>query len=102
MTKIRGLANTLAAIKKQTKASIENGKTQKMNSVVQALKEATPVDTGEARNGWKIDGSSIINEVEHIKYLNEGSSVQAPARFIEQTVLSQEGVSPSGIVVVSK
>jgi hypothetical protein len=102
MIKIKGLKQTLLNIKQQSVELVEAGKLNKMNTIVVALKEATPVDTGEARDGWKIEGSSIVNPVEHIKYLNEGSSVQAPLRFIEQTVLSQEGINPSGIIVVNK
>src|SRR5210317_1151701 len=80
------------------------------------LKRATPVDTGRARNSWtltKVPGefantlearagtsSSLLdppsrleieplyltNGVDYISKLNEGSSRQAPARFIESTV----------------
>jgi hypothetical protein len=67
--------------------------------LVEALKDATPVDTGEARDGWKRKGNAIVNEVPHIKQLNDGSSVQAPAFFIEQTVLAQSGVKPNGTIV---
>jgi len=61
------------------------------------LKIVTPVDTGEARRGWKnkkytsiLTGAQaglITNEVEHIEYLNQGSSKQAPKYFIEQTLI---------------
>jgi len=67
---------------------------------VEQLSIVTPVDTGEARAGWYskpigqftgLKGSLIINEVEHVSYLNAGSSKQAPRFFIEQ-VLTQIGV----------
>lgn len=67
------------------------------------LKIVTPVDTGEARAGWKNkkktsvfnkEYGSIINDVEHIVYLNNGSSKQAPKYFIEQ-VLSTIGILTS-------
>lgn len=80
----------------------EKAKLEKMSKLVDALKEATPVDTGNARDNWKIEGNSIVNEVEYIEYLNQGSSVQAPQNFIEKTLLTQEGVSPSGTIVRSK
>jgi len=55
----------------------------------------TPVDTGEAREGWKNDKGKefkvIINDVEHIVYLNNGHSQQAPAYFIEE-VLTKIGI----------
>ena len=63
------------------------------------MKQATPVDTGNARDHWKIQDNSIVNETEYIEYLNEGSSTQAPANFVERVVLSQDGVSPSGTIV---
>jgi len=65
------------------------------------LKIVTPVDTGEAREGWqftversssgKFRGGTILNRVEHIEYLNRGHSQQAPTYFIEQ-VLSKIGI----------
>ena len=65
------------------------------------LRVVTPVDTGEARLGWtndikrnsrgKLLDASIINEVEHISYLNNGHSKQAPKYFIEQ-VLTKIGI----------
>jgi putative lipoic acid-binding regulatory protein len=65
------------------------------------LKIVTPVDTGEAREGWlqvversskgKFLSGSIINRVEHISVLNNGHSQQAPKYFIEQ-VLSTIGL----------
>jgi len=60
------------------------------------LQIVTPVDTGEAREGWynekgrSITGTQVgalRNDVEHIEYLNRGSSKQAPKFFIEQTLL---------------
>jgi len=63
------------------------------------LRIVTPVDTGEAREGWYNTktslslrtAGSINNEVEHIVHLNQGHSQQAPSYFIEQ-VLSTVGV----------
>jgi len=78
------------------------------------LKRVTPVDTGRARNSWVLtknpnefsSGSTmhasillepvspktletlyITNGVNYIDKLNAGSSKQAPARFVETTVL---------------
>jgi hypothetical protein len=65
------------------------------------LKIVTPVDTGEAREGWlqvverssrgKFLSGTILNNVEHISTLNNGHSRQAPKYFIEQ-VLSTIGL----------
>jgi hypothetical protein len=55
-----------------------------------AMKSATPVDTGEAQASWSYistpDSMSVgylLNDTDYIKYLNQGSSDQAPAYFIE-------------------
>ena len=59
--------------------------------LITELKQATPVDTGKARDGWmmtltKADLAYITNEVEYIGILNQGHSKQAPAYFVEQVV----------------
>ena len=58
------------------------------------LRKATPVDTGEAKDGWELeravsvdDIARIENAVEHIVYLNDGHSQQAPRYFVEQTLM---------------
>jgi len=71
----------------------------KLNKIVSDLKEATPVDTGFARDHWKLDKNSISNTTEYIQYLNQGTSKQAPEYFIEKTLLAQPGVRPSGTIV---
>lgn len=57
-----------------------------MDKLVVKLAEATPVDTGHAAAGWHKEGTHIINDVPYVKELNEGSSQQAPANFIEQVI----------------
>ena len=58
----------------------------------------TPIDTGEARAGWKVrrtsKGVNITNDVDHITDLNEGSSQQAPSNFIEYTMMKYGKVKP--------
>jgi len=79
-------------------ANLEIG--ERVQFATETLKIVTPVDTGEARLGWEnntfiaLDGyldGAINNDVEHIVYLNRGSSKQAPSYFIEQ-VLTKIGV----------
>lgn len=57
------------------------------------LVKATPVDTGQARQGWEAEtptkfgeAGTITNNVEHIVYLNDGHSKQAPENFVETIV----------------
>jgi hypothetical protein len=82
-------------------AAVRKAANAKINKLVTALSAATPVDTGEARDGWHRVGDTIVNAVDHIEELNHGSSKQAPTNFIEQTLLSEEGVRPNGIIVRS-
>lgn len=50
----------------------------------------TPVDTGQARNGWQNDlvggQRHVQNSVPYIGELNNGHSNQAPAGFIEAII----------------
>lgn len=97
-----------------------------VKAILQALIEATPYDTGEASRGWRIgandgllNGGSpsgatgvtvvtktgngqfyITNDVEYIADLNRGHSDQAPAHFIERTILSNPNVRVYGVVVI--
>lgn len=60
---------------------------------------ATPVDTGRARNSWRVSdtiyqisdfdliGQEVVNTTSYIEDLNMGSSNQAPSLFIEQSFL---------------
>jgi hypothetical protein len=74
-------------------------KKQKLNKILTALKEATPVDTGRAQNGWKVKSGNIVNDVEYIEELNGGSSRQAPTHFIERTLLSIKDVKANGVII---
>ena len=83
---------------------------------VNDLKAATPVDTGRAKNSWilsdrenyfidslvssevsslgsasknKITPLYVTNGTPYIESLNQGSSKQAPSRFVEQVILSK-------------
>ena len=56
------------------------------------LRETTPVDTGAARDGWDVvpgpaGALRVVNDEEHVRYLNDGSSSQAPAGFVEAAQL---------------
>jgi hypothetical protein len=74
---------------------------KKSDDLVKDLARATPVDTGRAQAAWRLRNNAgkleVVNEVEYINYLNGGSSVQAPAYFIERTAL-EYGV-PHGTIV---
>jgi hypothetical protein len=88
---VKGISETLAQIQKEFDKE-ESAQFQLENiKLVNALKEETPVDTGEAQSGWQlVNGAKkakIVNTVEHIEALNNGHSEQAPSYFIEKTAL---------------
>jgi len=70
-------------------------------TMVDDLVAATPIDTGLARASWNVDKKgevfNVKNDVDYIQYLNQGTSEQAPARFIE-TIALQYG-RPLGTIV---
>ena len=87
---------------KEVQAAMDRQLKQSMEKLRASLAEATPVDTGEAQQGWVIEGNSIVNRVDHIGVLNNGTSQQAPEHFIEKTLLAHEGVIPNGTIVRSE
>lgn len=105
---------TSESLKKKIDSAIENGINKQIDSLIEDtivdLKDATPKATGYAASRWsyykveriKLDISLantfiirfkneaqyiINNDAEYITYLNAGSSKQAPAYFVEQTIL---------------
>ena len=73
-----------------------------IDDTVVALEAVTPVLTGYAASRWRREGDRIVNDADYIDKLNAGSSLKAPAYFIESTVLSQPGLRPGGAIVRSK
>lgn len=80
---------------------------ERITYAVDTLRVVTPVDTGEARSGWssekykgptnlkeEVQEGIIKNPVEHIVYLNQGTSSQAPKYFIEQVLVKIGLVTP--------
>lgn len=77
---------------------------KEVNAMISELKANTPVDTGFARDSWSSSETDryfiVENSAEYIEYLNEGSSKQAPARFIEAVALKYG--DPIGTIVEVK
>lgn len=95
-------ASAMREIKLEAKEAAEKDIPRRKNQLVEALRNATPIDTGKARAGWQSTSKGITNDVEYIDNLNEGTSKQAPPYFIERTLLSHRDVHPSGIIVRRK
>jgi len=102
MVKVKGIDKVLRQIAERKKEIFLEQKEEVLNDLVNTLKGVTPVDTGEARDGWHREGTAIVNDVPHIEQLNQGSSQQAPTYFIERTLLNQPGIKSSGMIVKSK
>lgn len=89
---VKGVDDTIAKIRKEFKDLVEKENSKSANITMNALIAATPVDTGEARRGWRLSmtekGYRFVNQVPYIQSLNNGHSKQAPVRFIEKVLLS--------------
>jgi hypothetical protein len=102
MIKITGVKSTMQQLKESvSKHEAFIFKTE-LHKVLRDLQEATPVDTGKARDGWHIHRSSIENDVPYVQQLNEGSSKQAPAHFIEGVIISNPNLIVKGTIVRDK
>jgi hypothetical protein len=99
--KLRGIKELQASLKQKINDEKTKSIPLKAQELISALKAETPVDTGRARDGWLYRDNAIINDVEYVNELNQGTSKQAPSHFIEMTLLSQEGVKPNGVIVKS-
>lgn len=92
--KLKGIEAELDRVRKQINSTKLRVVDQKCKQMLDELVEATPVDTGKARDSWGITHTGnpdrpvvISNEVPYIEHLNEGSSKQAPAHFVERIAL---------------
>lgn len=101
--KLVGKENLINKLKSKIKEVSKDKLKDTAKSLINDLKEATPVDTGRARDGWELEESlmktSIVNKVEYIDRLNMGYSKQAPSFFIEKTLLNNPSVKPNGVIV---
>jgi hypothetical protein len=98
--KVIGVKELLISIK-EISSNITAEQSRKIQEkLVEKLKEATPVDTGYARDAWRIKDSKIVNEAPYISELNAGSSKQAPSYFVEKIVLADSDVKPDGAIVI--
>jgi hypothetical protein len=93
---VKNIRVTMISIRKQVTDTINTGIFASVTRLKNELMLATPVDTGEARDSWKINKVKvneneqvyeITNDVPYIGALNEGHSDQAPAHFIETIAL---------------
>ena len=57
-----------------------------MDDVKRVAADETPVDTGQARRGWRRKKQDVLNNVEHIVFLEDGHSKQAPSGIARPTI----------------
>lgn len=89
----------LRQITKDVEDASNKGLGKRVSELKTQLSLATPVATGAAAQSWKVKGNTITSDCEYMEILNAGSSKQAPAFFIEKTLLSNPDVKPNGIIV---
>jgi len=99
---LKGVDETFKELEKEQQKIISKELDTVTDTMVKELREATPVDTGHARDSWSKQKKSanlisIKNDASYIKRLNAGSSKQAPSYFIEDVVLKH--AKPKGFIV---
>ena len=109
--RLRGIGSTFRELNEDITEEVAEDTRSEAGELYRNLQAATPVDTGFARSSWRVSRvtrgfgreSEIIieNTAEYIDDLNRGSSRQAPARFIENTVLRQD-LTPVGSIVTDR
>jgi hypothetical protein len=99
----------LGKVARAIKSVVDPRGEQAARELMSALVANTPIDTGYARSRWVFNSDgpyqlkygvskdnplfgefsyTISNDASYIQYLNLGSSKQAPAYFIEATILA--------------
>jgi hypothetical protein len=111
---VKGIKQTFEKLNAEINEIVNDKAKDLTRQTVRDLVEATPVDTGRARDSWKVEAvdidetqvpkerviAIIDNEVPYMSQLNAGSSKQAGSRFIEKIVLQY--FDPDGVVVQVK
>ncbi len=99
--KISNIDSEFKKLRKQLEDTIQKESITTVKKLEEELVSATPIDTGLARASWNTvktkEGFDITNSVPYIERLNEGSSKQAPERFIENVALKYG--KPLGTIV---
>lgn len=99
--KFLNVKSTFQELNDKAQAEVNVYHRRQANLLLSDLRDATPVDTGNARDSWRLSGSSkvinVINDTDYIDELNQGSSQQAPAFFVESNALKYG--TPKGAIV---
>lgn len=109
--KFKGIEKAFKLLNKEVTDIAVDETDERADELLKNLKDATPIDEGRARDGWKItvsredtlsDEAEVIieNNVPYIDELNRGSSKQAGPRFIERETMKL--FEPDGVIVKRK
>jgi flagellar basal body P-ring protein FlgI len=99
--KFLNVKSTFEELDSKMRLEVSGSDRKTVNRMTDELRDRTPVDTGKARDSWSIEttpnGFNVVNSVDYIDKLNQGSSQQAPAFFVESTALKYG--TPKGAIV---
>lgn len=99
--KMLNIKSEFERLRTRTRELVEFNDLKTVTTMKYELAAATPVDTGEARDGWRVEktllGHDVKNDVPHIVQLNDGYSKQAPPYFVEGVALKYG--TPLGAIV---
>lgn len=75
-------------IRRELEAAVAKVKAETAARLLAKVREATPVRTGYTRSRWEIDeAGNVSNDAgDTVMRLNDGSSRQEPAGFIERAI----------------
>jgi len=98
---IKGIDEEFKKLSSSRQASTSLQSDVMVSTMKNEIVAMTPIDTGLARASWEIQKLSnmynVMNPVPYIQYLNQGSSKQAPAHFVEAIALKYG--KPVGTIV---
>lgn len=104
---VKGVLEELQKVKDSLEVNRTNIVRNKVQAMTKELRDATPVDTGNARDSWNLVATGnkqqpyrVANSAPYIEYLNAGSSQQAPPFFVDKIALKYG--KPVGAVVTIK
>ncbi len=63
-----------------------------LNELQTSMVNKTPVSTGKLKNGWKIEGNNIINDVEYGSYVELGTIHNRPVGMMGTTLLEVDNM----------
>ena len=102
VVRVIGIETSLSRLEQDIETEINTQLSTAVNAAVRDVRIATPVDTGRAQRSWDLkrnlskrvgnltlNSYTVENDTSYIQYLNEGTSAQAPTRFIETTFLRE-------------